>query len=69
MSVERTFHCDWRECDRHLRTTLLHAPDFITVVERDPAGERELHFHSWDCVLHYAGEIEPIEVISFREES
>jgi hypothetical protein len=65
MAVERVFHCDWRDCVTHVRTTLPHAPDFITIVERDPAGERELHFHSWDCVLRYAGEMEPEEVVAW----
>jgi hypothetical protein len=60
MAIERTFHCDWRECERHVVTPGTHPPTFLTVAE--DAGE-ELHFCSWDCILKHAAEIPPLEVI------
>jgi hypothetical protein len=61
MSIERVYYCDWRECEKHGRTASARPPmTFITVTE--DAG-RSIHFCSWDCVLRYAGEKPPVEVI------
>jgi hypothetical protein len=60
VSIERIFTCDWRECERHVRTTGTRPPMFLTVAE---GADHELHFCSWDCVLRYAGEKPPEEVI------
>jgi hypothetical protein len=58
MSIERIFHCDWRECDRHVQTAGTSAYPFITVTE---GPGRALHFCDWDCVLKHAGEKPPVE--------
>lgn len=60
MSIERIFHCDWRECTGHVQTASTSAAPFITVTEQ--AG-RSLHFCDWDCVLRYAGERPPTDTI------
>jgi len=62
MSVGRIFYCDCGDCDSHTRTADI-APrmSFLTVTE--DAG-RTLHFCSWDCVLRYAAEIPPVEIVS-----
>jgi len=66
MSIERTFHCDWRDCDGHVRTahTRPSGTGFITA-EEHVEGSTPLHFCSWDCLLRYAGEREPVETIPF----
>jgi hypothetical protein len=66
VSIERTFYCDWRECDRHTRT-IDDRPGmaFLTV---DEDGCPTLHFCSWDCVLKHAAEIPPVELVSAAAE-
>jgi hypothetical protein len=60
--IERVFHCDWRECEGHVRTMRTQpASSFLTVTDHE-AGD-ELHFCSWDCLLRHAGERPPDEVI------
>lgn len=64
MTIERIFHCDWRECSGQIRTMLPRpATAFITVEAQWPGRQEVLHFCSWDCVLRHAGEIPPVEVI------
>lgn len=64
MAVERTFHCDGPDCERHVRTRQAAPPLFLTVTrDVDP----DLHFCGWDCVLRYAGQIEP-ETVIYPEE-
>lgn len=64
MSVERTFHCDGPDCERHVKTQKLRPPTFVTVLENDGFGvEFESHFCGWDCVLRHAGQKEPEEII------
>lgn len=60
MSIERIFRCDGPECARHVQTTSDRPPVFVTV--REAAG-RALHFCTWDCVLRYAAEKPPTEVV------
>jgi hypothetical protein len=60
MSIERVFYCDWRECDSHMQTASTRPYRFVTVSE---GTGRALHFCSWDCVLKYAGEKPPVEVV------
>jgi hypothetical protein len=62
MSIEQIFHCDWRECDGHVLTasTYPSGSGFITATEH-VEGSQPLHFCSWDFVLRYAGEREPVE--------
>lgn len=63
MSIERIFHCDADGCERHVKTTGTRPPTFLTVGE--DAGD-DLHFCSWDCVLHHAATFPPQEVIPVR---
>lgn len=64
MSVEHIFYCDGPGCERHVRTQQPRPPVFVTVLENDGLGlEREIHFCGWDCVLRYAGQKEPEEII------
>lgn len=61
VSIERTYYCDWRECEAHAKTAAMRLPmDFLSVKW---GTARPLHFCSWDCVLRYAAEIEPSEVV------
>jgi hypothetical protein len=65
MTVERTFYCDWRECDSHTRTASDEpGMGFITVAEDDCPAR---HFCSWCCLLRFAGETAPIEVVGPEE--
>lgn len=67
MSIERIYRCDWRECEGHARTAAARAPaGFITVSE--PAGGASLHFCTWDCVLRYAAEKPPVELVSLADD-
>lgn len=64
MSVERTFHCDWHECDCHERTVERHPRVFLTVTE---PPDQTLHFCTWDCLLRFAGQKPPVEVSPLAE--
>jgi hypothetical protein len=65
MSIERVFHCDWRECEAHARTASTRPPVvFITVTE---GAGRSAHFCSWDCILKFAAEKPPAEAIPLTE--
>jgi hypothetical protein len=59
MSIERIFHCDGPDCERHGITPQMRHPMFLTVIE----GEDELYFCGWDCVLSFAARKEPEEII------
>ena len=59
MSIERIFHCDGPECDRHVQTREKRPPIFLTVVSLS----KDLHFCGWDCVLRHASTKEPETVI------
>lgn len=62
MSVERTFYCDGPDCERHVKTRKGMPPVFLMVMSREP--ERiSMHFCGWDCILRYAGQREPEEII------
>lgn len=62
MALERIFHCDGPDCERHVRTIRTIAPAGHLTVSGDG---KPLHFCGWDCVLRYAGNKEPEEVIPF----
>ena len=67
MSIERIFHCDWRDCAGHVRTVRRRpSSSFITVTES--AGP-PLHFCTWDCLLKFAGEKPPVEIILWSAEA
>lgn len=59
MSIERVFHCDWRECSTHIQTASTRPPKFLVVTD----GPVAMHFCSWDCVLKHAAEIPPVELV------
>jgi hypothetical protein len=60
MSIERIYYCDWRECNGHVQTASGQPPGFLSVAE---GADHDLHFCDWDCLLKYAGEKPPVEVI------
>lgn len=64
MSIERVFYCDWRECERHVRTASLRSDSFFTVTE---GSGRSLHFCSWDCILRHAAEKPPAEIVPMSD--
>lgn len=66
MAVERTFHCDGPECERHVRTLKPYPPMFLTVTHHSDGVEE--HFCGWDCVLRHAGTKEPEIVIQGGED-
>lgn len=60
MTIERIFYCDWRDCNSHTRTISSRpGMGFLTVTE----DSRSRHFCSWDCVLKFAGETTPVEIV------
>jgi hypothetical protein len=63
MAIERIFHCDGPECERHVRTALNRpSAGYVFVTEGGSTGT--LHFCNWDCVLKYAATKPPVEVVS-----
>jgi hypothetical protein len=60
MAIERIFYCDGPGCERHARTASPRSESFFTVTEGTGRSE---HFCSWDCILRYAAEKPPSEVI------
>jgi hypothetical protein len=65
VSIERVYYCDRRDCEGHVRTAGPRPP--ATMLSVTEGGRRALHFCSWDCVLHYAADKPPVEVIPFAE--
>ena len=61
MSIERVFYCDWRECERHVRTASPRASGWLTVTQ--DAG-RSMHFCTWDCVMLHAAQKPPTEIVA-----
>jgi hypothetical protein len=61
MSIERVYYCDWRECENHARTASAHPPTSFLVVRED--ADHSQHFCGWDCLLKFAAEKPPAEVI------
>lgn len=68
MSIVRTFCCDWRECDGHIRTVAMRpATGFITVTEQWPGRRKTHHFCTWDCLLRFSAEREPLQTVPFLD--
>jgi hypothetical protein len=64
--IERVFHCDGPDCERHVQTALRRPQaGFVFVTEGGSAAT--LHFCNWDCVLKYAATKPPVEVISLAD--
>jgi hypothetical protein len=61
VSVEHVFYCDWRECRTNVQTASASPELWLTVTDGTVA--LPMYFCSWDCVLKYAGEVPPVEVI------
>lgn len=61
MSIERVFHCDGPDCERHVRTAASRPTSGLLTITGEGAA---LHFCGWDCVLRHAAAKEPETVIS-----
>jgi hypothetical protein len=62
VTIERIYHCDAPECERHVRTAASRpAAGYLFVTEGGSGAT--LHFCSWDCVLKYAATKPPVEVV------
>lgn len=61
MSIERVYYCDWRECENHARTAGDLPPTSFLVVREDTDDSH--HFCGWDCLLKFAAEKPPAEMI------
>lgn len=59
--IERVYHCDWRECENHAKTVSDLPPTSFLVVRED--ADHSQHFCGWDCLLKFAAEKPPAEVI------
>jgi hypothetical protein len=65
MSIERVYHCDWRECECHARTASARPPESIIEVAED--ADQTHHFCGWDCLLKFAAEKPPEVTIPVDE--
>ena len=63
MSIERVFHCDGPECERHVATRQISPPMFLTVTDPTDDARTERHFCGWDCLLREAASREPEQVV------
>jgi hypothetical protein len=61
VAIERAFHCDGPDCERHVRTAATKPASGLLTITGDG---RPLHFCGWDCVLRHAGTKEPEQVLS-----
>jgi hypothetical protein len=61
MSIERVFYCDGPECENHARTASDLPPTSFLVVRED--ADHSQDFCSWDCLLKFAAQKPPTEVI------
>jgi hypothetical protein len=66
MSIERVYFCDWRGCENHAQTDGSSAPASYLTVSQGEAVEPE-HFCSWDCLLKFAAETPPAEVVQLGD--
>lgn len=66
MTIERIFHCDGPDCERHVRTAASRPQaGYVFITEGGSAAT--LHFCNWDCVLKYAAAKPPVEVVSLSD--
>jgi len=63
VAIEREFHCDGPGCVAHQRTTARVPRYWLVVTEADLGGGDERHFCGWECVLRFAAQLPPPEVI------
>jgi hypothetical protein len=66
VSIERIFHCDGPDCERHVRTAA-QRPDAGLIFVTEGGSGATLHFCNWDCVLKYAAAKPPSEVIALTD--
>jgi hypothetical protein len=61
MTIEQAFCCDGPDCVRRVSGAAHREPGgrFLTVT----GWGKAMHFCGWDCVLRYAGRIEPETII------
>jgi hypothetical protein len=66
VSVEHVYRCDGPECEAHLTSRADQPPHFITTYEvhEDTAVN---HFCNWDCLMKFAAQVEPPEIIPFEQ--
>lgn len=65
MSIERVYYCDGPECENHARTAGDLPPTSFLAVREDTDDSH--HFCGWDCLLRFAAEKPPAEVILSRD--
>lgn len=66
MSIERTYHCDGPDCERH-GSSVTPPPyipwGFLEVRQSSGQGDQSRHFCGWDCVMKFAATFPAEEVI------
>jgi hypothetical protein len=67
MSIERVYHCDGPDCERHARTAT--PPPYLPSGFLEVRGDGEAHFCGYDCLMKYAASHPPDEVIPLSEGS
>lgn len=76
MSIERTIYCDGPDCgdeehgSRHASTATPppYVPvGFMEVRTVDPGGEQVQHFCDWDCLMKFAAQFPPEEIVPMEE--
>jgi hypothetical protein len=65
VSIERVYICDGPGCRTNMQTASAHPSLWLTVT--DGTEGPAMHFCSWDCILKYAAEIPPVEVVLLAE--
>lgn len=69
MSLEGTVHCDGPDCERHAHVSAVRMdaddlpPGWLSVTHHDDPIDVLAQFCGWDCVLRYAGTMEPEEIV------
>lgn len=63
--MSKGYHCDWKDCDTFTFHPKRHG--FLTIKGGGVGGN--LHFCSWDCVLKFSAQFEPMEEIPLDSDS
>ncbi len=58
--IERVFHCDGPDCERHWNQAAHRELEMPVITNTGPT----LHFCGWDCVLRHAATKEPEQIIT-----
>lgn len=69
MSIERVFYCDGPDCQRHVRTMAEFPSCGFIETRQASAGfpDARNHFCSWDCLMKFAAQHPPPEVIEWDD--